>query len=112
MKANVKLHLPTASEKKMATELAAGYLQKALPQVVENVQAIILYQLHEQYGFGKKRLLEFFNHTTPMMQELLDWASWSTDEEAIFLCKYKLKEETGIDMNDLISPLKTQVEVK
>ena len=112
MKANVRLHNPTASEKKMATILAQDYLKKSLPLVIQNLEALILYQLHEQFGFGKQRLLTFFNHTTPMIKEMLEWANWDTDEEAIWLCKYKLKEEVGIDLDELTMPFKTDVEVQ
>ena len=109
---NVRIHTPTAAEKKMATQLASDWLKKTTPLVVHNLEALMLYQLHEQFGFGAKRLRAFFDRTAPMVAEMLEWANWDSDEDAIWLCKHRLKEEVGIDLDEMTLPFKTEVETK
>lgn len=76
-----------------------------LPLITVNVEAIILWQLHERYGFGKKRLLQFLEETTPLINGILDKYDYEKDDDAIWICKHKLKTELGIDLEDRESSL-------
>lgn len=109
MKCNVSAL--TAKQKKQAIEAGMNIIRERLPEVIENVEAIILWQLHEQYGFGKERLLKFFNATAPMINGMLEYYNYQSDEDAIWVCKHKLKE-IGINIDDMVSPLKTDIQLR
>ena len=66
-----------------------------------NLQALVLWQLHEQLGFGKKRLLRFQKAFLPMIKELQRFYELENATETDFVCRYKLKNEVGIDVENL-----------
>lgn len=67
----------------------------------QNLQALILWQLREQLGWGKKRLLRFQKRFVPAMRELQAYYMTSSDAETDYICRYKLKNELGIDVAEL-----------
>lgn len=67
----------------------------------ENLQALILWQLREQLGWGKKRLLRFQKRFVPAMRELQEYYMTSSADETDYICRYKLKNEVGIDVAEL-----------
>lgn len=83
-----------------------------LPLITINVEAIVLWQLHEQYGFGKTRLLRFLDETTPLINNILEKYDYKKDDDAIWICKHKLKTEIGIDLDEIISPLNATIKFK
>lgn len=104
----------TAVQKKATEDYCKKWIKdEAMPLVTQNVEAIILWQLHEIFGFGKKRLMNFLDQTAPMIRGMLDEYCWDKDEDAIWLCKYKLRTELGIDLDKICSPFReTEVEMK
>lgn len=67
----------------------------------QNLQALILWQLREQLGWGKKRLLRFQKRFVPAMRELQEYYMTSSADETDYICRYKLKNELGIDVAEL-----------
>jgi hypothetical protein len=67
----------------------------------QNLQALILWQLREQLGWGKKRLLRFQKRFIPAIRELQDYYMTSSADETDYICNYKLKHELGIDVAEL-----------
>ena len=61
------------------------------------MEAIVLWELHEQLGFGAERLKRFYNNFAPSVQALIDRYELE-DEDKIWLCTHKLKEELNIDL--------------
>ena len=108
----VRIGKATKAQKNEAIEYAKQWLNSVMPKVARNVEAIILLQLHEQCGFGKKRLQKFLNETAPMIKGMLEDYNWSSDEDAIWLCEHRLKKELGIDLAEIESPFSARVEVK
>lgn len=108
----MKVRIPklTCAQKAEIADEARRQIDRIMPMVVQNVEAIILWQLHEQYGFGKRRLMRFFDATVPMMEGMLSCYNFKTDEDAIWLCKHNLKE-IGIDLDGLKGPFYGKVEV-
>ena len=102
----------TSKMKKAAVDASIEELRGLMPKVVCNVEAIILWQLHEQFGFGKKRLLQFYNATSGMIDGMLDYYCYDTDEDAIWICERKLREQIGIDLANLKSPFSVNIKVK
>lgn len=77
-----------------------------------NLQALVLWQLHEQEGWGKKKLLRFQKRFLPMIQELQRFYELENASETDFVCRYKLKNEVGIDVEDLDGMFEFQVVMK
>lgn len=107
----VKIPQLNAVQRKEIAEEAQKQINAIMPWVVENVEAIILWQLHEQCGYGVQRLKRFFDETAPMMNGILEYYNYKNDEDAIWVCKHKLKE-IGIDLDEMCSPFRANVEVK
>lgn len=87
----------TAAEKKaMDLEIQrqfAEYLSKS----EDEISAIILWELHEQFGFGPKRLKDFYIHFGKSVKDLI--ARYELDSsDDIWLCTRKLKE-IGVDLD-------------
>ncbi len=72
------------------------------------MDAIILWHLHKELGFGKKRLERFYRAFAPAYRELIKRYELD-DSEGPWLCTRKLKEETGVDMEKLTKELKEEL---
>ena len=66
-----------------------------------NIQALVLWSLRKQLGWGKKRLLRFQKNFMPLIQELQDYYQLANASETEFVCSRKLKNEVGIDVDNL-----------
>lgn len=77
-----------------------------------NLQALVLWQLHEQEGWGKKKLLRFQKRFLPMIQELQRFYELENASETDFVCRYKPKNEVGIDVENLDEMFEFQVVMK
>ncbi len=108
----VRIEKATRQQKEEAIAYAKKWLDSVMPKVARNVEAIILLQLHEQLGFGKKRLQRFLDGTAPMITQMLEDYNWSSDEDAIWLCEHRLKKEVGIDLSEINSPFSAKVSIK
>lgn len=106
---NVRIERTTRQQKEQALEWVK---RKVLPLVVKNVEAIILLQLHDQCGYSKQRLQRFLDNTAPMIEGILNEYNWDEDEDAIWFCKKRLKEECGIDLDEIRSPFGGTLEVR
>ena len=62
------------------------------PRVKNNVLNIIMCYFSENEGWGDKRLKRLFDGLSSMMDEYIDFYSFDNDDDALFVCKYKLKE--------------------
>lgn len=65
-------------------------------QYANDIDAAILYQLHVQLGFGKKRLRRFYDSWKQIHDSLLDHYEM-TNDDGTWLCMNKLKE-IGVDV--------------
>lgn len=63
----------------------------------EEYDAIVLWLLHEKFGFGEKRLRRFYDLYASEVRSLLDRYKMN-NSDAVWLCTYKLKEY-GIDIH-------------
>lgn len=85
-------------------------------QLVENVknlscnlQALILWELHVQEGWGKKKLLRFQKRFQPAIKMLQEYYQVRTADETDFVCKNRLKNEVGIDVEELDAMLEFEI---
>lgn len=62
------------------------------------IDAMVLWILHEKFGFGPIRLKRFHDSFVPAIKELIERYDMS-DKDGAWLCTHKLKEY-GIDLKD------------
>lgn len=62
------------------------------------LDAMILWHLHEEFGFGPKRLKQFYDTFAVRLDELIKHYEM-TDSDMVWLCTYKLKQY-GIDIEE------------
>ena len=55
------------------------------------IDALVLWLLHEKFGFGKKRLRAFYDYFLTEIDALAKWYEMG-DEDKAWLCTYKLKQ--------------------
>ena len=111
MKARVPIKL-TNKERKALEDEINRQTAKNVKDLSLNLQALVLWELHEQLGFGKKRLLEFQKAFLPMIKELQRFYEIESADDTDFVCKYKLKNEVGIDVESLDEMFEFEVVVK
>ena len=88
----------TKNEKKALELETRKILAEETRRHKHEMAAMILWVLHEKQGHGKKRLREDFDIFDEALDELI--ARYQLDnEDAAWLCTYKLKEY-GIDINE------------
>lgn len=100
MKSRIPRKLSVAETKAMNAEI-----NKQLAENVERLstylQALVLWELREQLGFGKKRLLRFRKRFVEGLKELKERYCLSSDADIDFVCAYNLREQVGIDVEKL-----------
>lgn len=65
----------------------------------DELDAMALYILHEEFGFGEKRLKRFYERFSLGLRELGEKYQMNEYEERLWLCQRKLKE-IGIDISE------------
>ena len=65
----------------------------------DELDAMALYILHEEFGFGEKRLKRFYERFSLGLKELGERYQMNEYEDRLWLCKKKLKE-IGIDISE------------
>ena len=72
---------------------------------MREVDAIVLWELHRLFGFGYKRMRDFYFDFGKSINSLIDRYELSGDD-AVWLATYKLKE-VGIDLEEWERELET-----
>ena len=75
-------------------------IAKSVDKLKGNIEGIVLWQLHEQFGFGVKRLEAFLEGFQPALQELNEFYGLSDVDETECACVYNLKA-IGFDTEKL-----------
>lgn len=89
----------TAAEKKAIDKEIKRQLAEYNRNNATEIAALILWCLHENFGFGHDRLRRFHKHFTTGINDLGKRYEMNEPDEHIWLCKYKLKEY-GIDIEE------------
>ena len=110
----MKARLPvfTAKERRAMEDEINRQTAQNVKNMSVDLQALVLWELHAQLGFGKKRLLRFQKKFLPMIQELQRFYEVRSANDTDFICKYKLKQEVGIDVEELDAMFQFQVVMK
>lgn len=89
----------TNAEKKAMDMEIRRQLEEYNRNNADNIDAMILWHLHEEFGFGKKRLMRFYETFSSHMKEVSDY--YLLEENKMpWLYKEKLKQY-GIDVAEL-----------
>lgn len=72
--------------------------------------AIVLWQLHKQLGFGKKRLLRFYKGFAPSLKELAEYYDLPERDQS-FICKYHLNA-IGVDVDKMTEAFCLEANIK
>ena len=107
-----RLPLFSAKERKIFEEEINRQTAKNIERMSVDLQALVLWSIHQQLGLGKKRLLRFQKAFQPMIRELQKYYELDSANETDFVCKYKLKNEVGIDVEKLDAMFQFQVVLK
>ena len=106
MKARVGSGSPNLSpDVRKAMEAEAGRMAKeAIDQMnrenEEELDAMVLYILHSEFGFGEKRLRRFYDSFSGGLRDLGKRYAMESYDDRIWLCRKKLKDECGIDISE------------
>lgn len=87
----------TVSEKKAMEKEIHRQLAEYDRLHAQELDALILWVLHNEFGFGEKRLKKFYDCFARSIEELVDHYSMDYDKDKFWLCTYKLKQ-AGIDL--------------
>lgn len=96
MKARVPWN-PTAKQRKIMKAEINRQILKTNEQFNLDFDAMILYQLHVQLGFGKKRLRRFWDGFKVAHKELVEFYEMPND--GAYLCR-KMLERIGVDVEE------------
>lgn len=106
MKARKRINL-SANQSRIIEEEIDRQIAQNMDKLSKNILSIVLWELHEVEGFGKKRLLRFHENFVPALKELQEFYDMKTDAETEWLCKKKLKE-IGVDVEELSDVFNTR----
>ena len=87
----------TAAERKAMEMEINRQLSEYSKKYEMEINSIILWELHEQLGFGPKRLKRFYDNFKPVFNDLINRYSIGDTDDSTRLCTYKLKE-IGVDI--------------
>lgn len=86
---------PSKSEKKAMKDEINRQVIEVNKQYANDIDAVILYTLHKRFGFGKKRLRQFFEAFYAEYQTLVKY--YEMPEACPFICDRELKK-IGVDI--------------
>lgn len=81
-----------------AERMAKEAVEEMNRQNEDELDAMVLYILHTEFGFGKKRLRRFYEQFSTGLRELGERYLMNNYEDRLWLCQRKLKE-AGIDIS-------------
>lgn len=64
----------------------------------DEIDAMVLYILHEEFGFGEKRLRRFYDRFSQSLRDLGERYGMNEYDDRLYLCRKKLRE-AGIDIS-------------
>lgn len=90
--------LTAAERKAMNIEIQKQLAEYTRKHALE-IDAMFLWYLHEEFGFGLKRLKKVFTGFDPKIEELCKRYEMTDEGDGVWLCTYKLKE-MGVNLEE------------
>lgn len=88
----------TAAEKKAMNMEIQRQLAEYDTKHANELDAMILWHLHEEFGFGPKRMKQFYDTFAPQLDALVERYAMD-DSDKVWLCTYNLKQY-GINIEE------------
>lgn len=82
-----------------AERMAKEAIEDMNRQNEDELDAMVLYILHSEFGFGEKRLRRFYDQFSTGLRELGERYQMNEYDDRLWLCQTKLKE-AGIDISE------------
>jgi len=98
MRVRLNRNQPNAKQKKVLKEQCKKEFFNLLERYNYQVALQVMYILHFKYGFGKKRLREFFELLKAMQARHIEYYEVK-DDDVPDICEIKLRED-GINIED------------
>lgn len=86
---------PTKAQKQIIRDEVNRHFREDMLRTEADMDASILWVLHEHFGFGKKRLREFYDKFTEEHKRLAEW--YEMPHDTPFICRRKLLD-IGVDV--------------
>ena len=99
MKARIPAQFTKNQRQNVRRAIADEWLKRDAEYSME-FDAMLLFVLHEQFGFGKKRLRRYFDACFRLHHELRDKYQFHGQEDMGWLYRRKLAEDAGVDIED------------
>lgn len=91
-------------------------IQKRIAQLdrdnTDEIDAMILWVLHEEFGFGYDRLRRFYESFNPKLDALCKKYEMTDKGDEIWLATYKLKDKLGIDIHEWNDVVRNELTAK
>ena len=97
MKSRVPYQL-TSKERKAMNDEINRQIAESHSKYLTEVDAMVLYTLHTELGFGKERLRRFWEALSINHKELIK--RYEMPDDFPWLCSYFLKQNLGIDIEE------------
>lgn len=91
-----EFRITPAQHKAMMCEINAQIMKKDLEYYLD-MDAAVLWALHEEFGFGAARLRRFFESFSRIHENLRKYYDFE-DTADTWLCRRLLKERVGVDV--------------
>ena len=91
-------NLTAAEQKALNMEIQKSFAEYDRKNADE-IDAILLWFLHEKFGFGYERLKKIHKNVNHEVQSLCDRYEMTDNGDELWLCTHKLKE-IGIDISE------------
>lgn len=105
-----RLPLPNKTRKAIEDELRRQTGEN-VRNLSLNITALVLWSIRKKYRLGKKRLLDFHKDFLPLIQELQEYYQLENARETEFVCVKNLRDEVGIDVEQLNEMFSFQVKL-
>lgn len=118
--ANAQMQKQIDKARHDAAEAGIGYAKNWLEtdgarQMFKAMMAVVYYTLHKKRpgkGFDSKRgIISFHNDLVEMMNENITDYCFTSDDDAVFVCNYWLKE-LGVNLDKLPMPINFELQWK
>ena len=97
----MKAHVPLTSSQRKAMD---AEIKRQMAEIDEKntleIDAMVLWVLYSQFGFGKKKLRKFFDIFNKELDDLSERFVMDKKDDTIWLCIRRLKDEAGIDISE------------
>lgn len=89
----------TKSEQKAMNQAINEQIAELYQKSRRNIVALILWNIHKQFGFGKKRLYRFYKDFDKEIEKLIRYYEMDDDDGAM-ICVKLLRTNCGIDLEE------------